>query len=180
MQEIAAPINNKPVKGHKLDWIKWLIWIPWISLIVITAVRAGGYSQVDFTYLTVNGISVAGTEERPILFAYLIYYIVIGLFFGLAIIFGRRAACHTICWMAPFMIIGRWFRNRFAWPSLRLKADAATCIDCQKCDRTCPMSLNVNQMVRDEKMENTECILCGTCVDTCPKDSIRYTFSAGK
>jgi hypothetical protein len=41
--------------------------------------------------------------------------------------------CHTICWMAPFMIIGRWIRNRFAWPSLRLVANSASCVDnCSK------------------------------------------------
>ena len=37
---------------------------------------------------------------------------------------GRRAGCHTICWMAPFMIIGRKLRNLVAWPSLRLTAQS--------------------------------------------------------
>ena len=34
MQEIFEPVNNKPVSGRKINWIKWLVWIPWISLIV--------------------------------------------------------------------------------------------------------------------------------------------------
>lgn len=84
-----------------------------------------------------------------------------------------------ICWMAPFMMIGRWIRNRFAWPSLRLKANAATCTNCKQCTNSCPMSLDVNAMVQAEAMENSECILCGTCVDNCPTDTIRYSFSAG-
>jgi ferredoxin-type protein NapH len=42
------------------------------------------------------------------------------------------------------------------------------------------MSLDVNGMVRTPTMENAECILCGSCVDTCPRDVIRYTFSGGK
>ena len=42
------------------------------------------------------------------------------------------------------------------------------------------MSLDVNGMVQLSSMENSECILCGTCVDGCPKKAIRYTFSSGK
>lgn len=180
MQEIVEPVNNHPVKGRKIDWIKWLIWIPWITLIVLLAVNAGGYQKVDLLYHTQGGISVAGSADRPILIAYIIYYSVIALFVGLAIFVGRRAGCHTICWMAPFMMIGRWIRNRFAWPSLRLRAEPSMCADCKKCTSNCPMSLDVNAMVQIDKMENAECILCGTCVDNCAKHAIRYSFSSGK
>jgi polyferredoxin len=180
MQEIVEPVNRKPVNGRKMDWIKWLIWIPWISLILFLAFRAGGYSRIELTYHTVNGISVAGTEDRPIVFAYLIYYIVIGLFVGLAVFAGRRAGCHTICWMAPFMILGRWLRNRLGWAALRLQADAAACRDCKTCTSNCPMSLDVNAMVQAGKMENPECILCGTCVDNCSRRAIRFTFSKAR
>jgi polyferredoxin len=180
MQEIVEPVNNNPVNGSKLDWIKWLIWVPWISLIVFLVLNAGGYQTVNLLYHTENGISVAGSPDRPILFAYIIYYFVIALFVGLAVALGRRAGCHTICWMAPFMIIGRWIRNRFGWACLRLVADTAACADCMKCTKNCPMSLDVNAMVQLEQMENTECILCGTCVDNCAKSAIHFAFSAGK
>jgi len=180
MQEIVEPVNNKSVNGRKIDWIKWLIWLPWISLIIILAIRAGGYSSVDFLYHTENGISVAGSADRPIFFAYIVYYFVIALFVGLAIAVGRRAGCHSICWMAPFMMIGRWIRNRFGWPSLRLEVDASACKDCKLCTKNCPMSLDVNAMVQLEKMENAECILCGTCVDNCARHAISYSFSSGQ
>jgi ferredoxin-type protein NapH len=176
MQEIVEPVNRKPVNGRKLDWIKWLIWIPWISVIVIMVVRAGGYSSIGLGYHTQGGISVAGAPDRPIFIAYIIYYFVVLLFIGLAVIVGRRAGCHIICWMAPFMMTGRWIRNRFGWPSLRLVADSSSCADCKKCTSNCPMSLDVNAMVQIEQMENTECILCGTCVDNCSKSVIRYSF----
>ena len=180
MQEIMEPVNKKAVNGSKVDWIKWVIWVPWISLIVGLAVSVGGYTWVNFFHLTENGISVSGSADRPIFFAYLIYYIVVALFVGLAIFAGKRAGCHTICWMAPFMMIGRWIRNRFGWHSLRLVADASVCTNCNTCSKSCPMSLDVNAMVQVEKMENLECILCGTCVDGCAKKAIRYSFSAGK
>jgi len=174
MQEIVEPINKKPINGRKIDWIKWLIWIPWVSLIIFMAAKAGGYQRVNFLHLTDTGISV----DEP--WKYITYYLVILIFVALAIFAGRRAGCHTICWMAPFMIIGRWIRNRFAWASLRLVADASACADCKKCTSNCPMSLDVNSMVQIEQMENTECILCGTCVDNCSKSAISYSFSGGK
>jgi hypothetical protein len=42
--EVSFAINNKPVRG-RADWIKWLIWFPWLAIIVMMAVRAGGYRQ---------------------------------------------------------------------------------------------------------------------------------------
>ena len=179
MQEIVEPVNNRPVNGKKIDWIKWLIWIPWISLIVFLVVKAGGYKTINLLYHTQGGISVAGSPDRPIFIAYIIYYFVIALFIGLAVIVGRRAGCHTVCWMAPFMIIGRWIRNRFGWASLRLVADTSSCSACGTCGSNCPMSLDVPAMVQLEQMEESECILCGTCVDNCARSVIQYSFSKG-
>jgi ferredoxin len=31
-------------------------------------------------------------------------------------------------------------------------------------------------MVLSQRMENSECILCGTCVDACPHNVIHYDF----
>ncbi|MCK4489298.1 MAG: hypothetical protein KAU23_03510 [Anaerolineales bacterium] len=42
------------------------------------------------------------------------------------------------------------------------------------------MSLDVTGMVQIERMENTECILCGTCVDNCTRSVIQYFFSTGQ
>jgi len=174
LQEIAVPIRNRLFAPKWLAWLKWAIWIPWISLIAWLAIQAGGYQQVRVFHHLEGGLTV----EQP--YWYLVYYVIIIAFLGLALIFGRRAGCHTICWMAPFMILGRKLRNFFRWPALRLRADEEACIDCGRCTRECPMSLDVNGMVHAETMEHSECILCGSCVDVCPKDVIRYTFSGGK
>lgn len=171
--EVCFPINNKPV-SPKLNWIKWLIWVPWLSIVVMMVFRGGGYRQVDFFHLTESGISI----DEPL--KYIIYYIVVGLFLALAVIVGRRAGCHTICWMAPFMILGRKLGNLINLPVLRLKAEKSACINCKRCTRDCPMSLDVNAMVQAGKMENSECVLCGTCADVCPKDVIHYSFSSGR
>jgi polyferredoxin len=176
LQELGAPINNKRVPRKRLDWIKWLIWVPWIGLIAVMAFQAGGFRRVDPFFQIDGGLTLLQTNPPW----FIVYYIIIALFLGLAIAFGRRAGCHTICWMAPFMILGRKIRNLLHWPALHLKADEEACIDCSRCTRECPMSLDVNAMVHADTMENSGCILCGNCVDACPKDVIHYTFSAGK
>jgi polyferredoxin len=179
LQEFGQPINNKRTPGGKFNWIKWAIWLPWIVLIAVLAIGAGGYHAVNPFDNLETGVTMTLPLDGGGPPWFMIYYIIIVLFLGLAVIFGRRAGCHTVCWMAPFMILGRWLRNRLAWPSLRLQAAPDKCSDCLTCSRTCPMSLDVNAMVKRANMENDECILCGNCVDGCSKSAIRYTFSAG-
>jgi polyferredoxin len=173
LQEFAAPANNRLV-SRRLDWIKWAIWLPWIAGIAVLATGAGGYRAVNPFFELKGGVTLAQD------FWAIIYYIVVGVFLLLALLVGRRAGCHTICWMAPFMILGRRLRNLLPWPALRLQAEPDKCRDCLRCNAGCPMSLDVHGMVTAKHMENAECILCGSCVDTCSHDVIRFSFSAGK
>ena len=161
--------DKKITKG---DFIKLIIWIQWISAIVILAVINGGYQTIDFFYDTNYGLSIGDVSS------FIAYLIVLLLLIVLpAYIFGKRSFCHHICWMAPFMIIGRKIRNRFEWPSLQLRVESEKCKHCHTCVANCPMSLPVEEMVVQNKMENTECILCGTCIDGCKDKVINYSFS---
>lgn len=126
---------------------------------------------VNVLHLTDTGISV----DEPL--KYVTYYMVVFTIFGLNIAFGRRAFCHYGCWMAPFMILGRKVRNALNTPALRLSVQSSQCVHCHACDKACPMSLDVHDMVMAGSMESSECILCGSCVDACPKQVIHYSFS---
>ena len=124
---------------------------------------------IDPFYMTDHGISVAD------IYNYVIYYGVILILVLPALIHGRRASCHYICWMAPFMIIGstvgRWLRL----PQLHIDADKDVCISCGKCNMSCPMGLNVKVMVLEgNNAKCTECIQCGACIDACPKKVLKY------
>jgi ferredoxin-type protein NapH len=179
LQEFGEPMNAKPTPGGKFNWLKWFIWVPWIGLIAVLAIGAGGYHTVDPFYQLDGGVTLAIPWDGSGPPWYMIYYIIIVLFAGLAVLLGRRAGCHTVCWMAPFMILGRKLRNLGRWPAVRLVAEPDKCGDCLSCTRTCPMSLDVNGMVGRADMEDGECILCGNCVDGCPKGAIRFSFSGG-
>ena len=173
LQELAGPVNNRPV-SRRVDWIKWAIWLPWLAGIIVLAVRAGGYRAVEPFYQLSGGVTLAQD-----FWAY-VYFSVVGVFLLLALVVGRRAGCHTICWMAPFMILGRKLRNLLPWPALRLQAAPDKCRNCLSCTAGCPMSLDVHTMVVTSHMENAECILCGTCVDNCGQKAIRFSFTTGK
>jgi len=167
-----AIFQSRDKKITKGDLIKWIIWIPWVSTIVILAALNGGYQKIDFFYDTRYGLSIGDVSSFIAYLIVLLFLIVLP-----AYIFGRRSFCHHICWMAPFMIIGRKIRNRFGWPSLQLSVEPENCKHCHTCIDNCPMSLSVEDMVGQNKMENTECILCGTCIDGCKHNIISYSFS---
>jgi len=153
------------------DCLKWIIWVPWISSIAMLAIRAGGYGKIDFFFQTTYGLSIGNVQSLIAYFLVLLLLIVLPAF-----IFGKRSFCHHLCWMAPFMILGRKVRNYFQWASLRLESNPEICQHCGTCSEHCPMSLPVEEMVNQGIMENTECILCGTCVDVCRQSAIKYDW----
>lgn len=168
-QEALFKARNKKVS--KGDWFKWVIWFPWIGSIAVLAIKAGGYSEIDPFYQTTYGVSVANFPSLIVYFIVLFILIILPGF-----IFGRRAFCHHLCWMAPFMIIGRKIANRAKVTSLRLEAKSDKCVHCHRCTEHCPISLPVEKMVESGKMEHTECILCATCADTCGEQTISLGF----
>ncbi len=180
---ISIKKNNRRVKARSF-FVKWVIWVPWIIFVIINPfVLGSGINSVDFFHLTrekwyisLSSYNMNGDFDG----SYVIYYAVIALVLILALTVGKRSFCHHVCWMAPFMIIGRWLSNFLRIPSLRMKANKDACIECHRCDKDCPMSLPVEEMVLRGKFEHRECILCGTCADVCPKGVIVYSFSSFK
>lgn len=174
LQECCTLSVDKKVAGGKFNLIKYIIWVPWILTIIVLALLAGGFNSVDFFYQINDGISVSDK------FGYIIYYFFVGLIVLLALAGGKRAFCHYICWMAPFMVIGSKIKSVLPIPSLRVRPIKDNCKSCKSCDGKCPMSLPVSTMVQQDSMENTECILCGQCVDTCTKGALKFSFGLPK
>jgi len=173
LQECAAHINDKPAKGGRKNYIKYIIWVVWIIGIILCFINKNALS-FNMAYQTDGGISVTDN------FSYIIYYGIILLVLLPSIIFGKRIFCHYFCWMAPFMVLGRRLGRLLRVKQLSLSADKENCISCLACDRACPMSLKVSKKVKEEKMYDDECILCGACIGQCPKKIIRYKFSRRK
>ncbi|HEX7714496.1 MAG TPA: 4Fe-4S dicluster domain-containing protein [Bacillota bacterium] len=168
LQEACFGIQNKRVvRGY---WVKYLIWGCWMAVLILAVISAKGIHALDPFFATDHGISIAEPSN------YIIYYSVIALIFIPALGIGKRSFCHSICWMAPFMVLGMKIRNWIQWPALHLETNPERCSHCQRCTRECPMSLEVETMAKDGTIANSECILCGNCVDTCPKMAIHYAW----
>jgi len=168
LQECAMLINDKnPKQGWKNN-IKYVIWVVWIIGVITCFIFREQGLTVDFFYLTDHGVSVSN------IYGYIIYYGVVFLVFIPSVVYGKRIFCHYFCWMAPFMVIGSKLGNLLSIKSLRLHANKEVCVNCHLCDKSCPMSLKVAEKVQKETMDDKECILCGACVDNCPKKAITY------
>ena len=105
-----------------------------------------------------------------------VYLLVVFILFFLPLICGKRAACHYICWMAPFMNLGIKIRKLLHLPGLRIATDHTKCVDCKICTKNCPMGLDVHQIVKEGHIDEYECSMCGECIDQCPKKAISYKF----
>lgn len=168
LQEGCRMVNNRRAAGGSYNFIKYLFWAPWIGVILYLFTKVGGIKGVQPFYETVSGFSVADLRGL------IIYTIVVVVILLMAYFLGRRAFCHYLCWMSPFMFLGSKVGRALSIPTLALKGDVKTCINCKKCDQVCPMSLDVHQMVTENDFRDPECILCGSCIDSCPKQTIRY------
>lgn len=169
LQEACFRINGK--RAGRGRWAKYVIWVPWMATIAAAVWTAGGLKSIDPLYQTQGGISVT----EPV--GYVVLYGFAGLMVVLALTAGKRAFCHYVCWMAPFMVAGSKIRQRLGLPALRLQAKADNCTRCGRCTRNCPMSLDVQSMVQSGAvLGHPDCILCGECVDGCTQGAVRYSF----
>lgn len=170
MQDICSTINAKPVRRKWQDILKYIIWVIWLTVMAILFVNATGQITINLLFGSENVVSVDNFYKL------IIYYIVVGVFLIISLLVGKRAACHMICWMAPFMIIGSALGRKLKIDRLHIRVQYDRCVQCGRCTKNCPMSLDVQAMVANGNMEHTECVLCGECIDNCNKKTLNYAW----
>jgi polyferredoxin len=163
----AVKINLRPVPG--LRKLKYLFAVLWVGGAILLAVGAGN--------LVINPLFQLGSGVPPWpQGAYIVFYLIVLGVFAIALLLGRRGLCNYLCPMSVVFMMITKLKNKLRIPSLHIEAQPDDCIHCKKCDTVCPMNLNVEKMVGDNRMKNPECILCGSCVDNCPKRVIRFAW----
>jgi ferredoxin len=65
-------------------------------------------------------------------------------------------------WLCPFGALQGILQLVSPW---KIRRDAASCINCGKCSRVCPMSIRVD---KTEAVLDTRCNRCGECLAACP------------
>ncbi len=170
--DMAASARLRRFK--KLGIIKYVLFVAWIGAIIILSILKGGWEKVDPFFKTENYVSWDKPESA------IIYLFMYGMVILVILFFGKRSFCHYLCWYSLLNILGSHIKRILRIPSLHLRSEKAQCIKCHSCEMACPMSLPVMAMVDQNKMFNSECILCGTCVDICRQKVISYQFGIDK
>jgi ferredoxin-type protein NapH len=171
INEACSVVIRKRCRGGRADMVKYMVSAVLAGVIGYMAYRAGGFHAVEPLF---------GVDRRSHLQDIFLLFGAVVIIVPLALLWGRRANCHYLCWVAPIMIIATRIKERVGWPSLHLVSNPAACKDCGSCDRHCPMSLPVAAMVKRGNLQNAECVLCGKCVDHCPTGAIRFAFGVPK
>jgi len=168
LHEACNAVTTKKAKSGLGNTVRWVIWAGWLGFIIYLFIRAGQIVRIDPLYMTEGGVSFLSS---PLIM--FIYLGVVFLAFIMLLIWGNRAFCKYLCWMAPFMISGSKIRYAVKIPGVYLKPKKELCIECGKCSKNCPMDIDVQGMVKEENFNNSECIMCMNCADVCPKGAIK-------
>lgn len=58
----------------------------------------------------------------------------------------------------------------------RIKTDNSHCIECNRCNKACPMSIDIKSRAKiGEAVYNLRCVGCGHCIDSCPTETLSYS-----
>jgi polyferredoxin len=168
LQMAADRILCKPLK--QVRWMRimrYILGILWITSVTILTVLNLGKVQVNLLYLTETFVSVDSMIKL------IGYYVIVFALLILPLLMGKRASCHYLCPMSILNVTGTKIKNILNIPSLRLTAASEKCINCKQCNKACPMSLNVAEMVKMNNMDSLDCILCGECCNACKSNVLK-------
>ena len=56
----------------------------------------------------------------------------------------------------------------------QLAIDANTCRECMRCERACPMGLEIVRHTPHGRLKDRDCLKCGECVAVCPTSALRW------
>lgn len=161
LQITADLAVRKPLK--EVSWmrvVRYVLGILWVAPILLLLAMNFGELKINLLYLTEAFVSVDNIYKVAG------YYTIVFTLLILPIFLGKRASCHYLCPMSILNVTGTKLRNMLNITSLRLTA-SGNCTGCQQCSKACPMSLRVSEMVRQNKLDSLDCILCGECCSAC-------------
>ncbi|MDP3441911.1 MAG: 4Fe-4S binding protein [Ignavibacteria bacterium] len=98
--DYSEKINNRNVNRKKLRIIRYSIFTVWFSALVFGFVISFNRITINPFYLTENLLSI----DEPLKF--ITYYLVLFVLITLTLVIVKRGACHSICWMSPFLVLG--------------------------------------------------------------------------
>ncbi|TGC09195.1 4Fe-4S binding protein [Methanolobus halotolerans] len=84
---------------------------------------------------------------------------------SIALVAGITVSPRTWCTFCPMGTV----QNLIGGSKYQLHMDDSKCVSCKKCDRSCPMQLDVHT-----NEHKPDCIKCGRCITTCPTNALAF------
>ena len=78
--------------------------------------------------------------------------------------FIERFWCKYLCPYAALMNVLLFVGNLLHIPRKKIAINQEFCINCNKCEKVCPMQID---LVNKKYIKNVECILCKKCIRVC-------------
>jgi polyferredoxin len=90
----------------------------------------------------------------------------------LGIFLDKRWACKNLCMMGAIYSVGA------SYSRLIPVVDTNKCTQCHKCEKACLLGIQIVDYVKYNGglVTNSECILCGKCVEVCSANAIKLRF----
>ena len=114
-------------------------------------------------------VAWAHLTAADLLSTYLIGFVILIVSLAGSLVY-ERFFCKYLC--PAGALLGLLSRVSF----LNIKRDAATCIDCGRCDKACMMNVEV---ATADVVTSSECISCNECVNACPVPGALKVTAAG-
>lgn len=174
-QLVSQAVNDKRFGNRKTNWFRVVIVSVWAIVMIGAVILGGELSSLDVDH---PGAGVFATSYIRFFLPYIpvVIFIFVFVFF-----FGRRGFCHRGCWIYPLIALSTHAGAFLRTPSLHVAAKRPdACKDCGKCTKKCSMSIDVARCVRQGDSLPKNCIQCGMCVDSCPKDVLAFSFGFEK
>lgn len=158
----AFPLVGKSKKGSPRT-LRILAVLRWVFLSIALFLTL-------YWVLNVFGISFPSTVQmvsKLELYKYLGAELLMAMFFWVA--FVGRGYCHYCPLGTVLGILGKAVGQKIV-------TNSAACIQCNQCNRTCPMSIDIkNSAAKGNAVTDLRCVGCGHCVDVCPTGTLSYS-----
>jgi polyferredoxin len=172
----AAMLEWLPIKENskipkKFTYLRILIFI--ISILIPFLFIQSGYDYVNrHIYRPSYGFDDLPFQLHK--FDQFVWFLVGNvLYYMVAVIMAfkfkkKRAFCKICC---PVSLI---MKAQTKIALIKTKPSGVECIKCEKCNKECPMDVNVMKYISEGKsVSSSECILCGNCQRVCPVQAIK-------
>ena len=143
------------IKISKKRKIPKILSSMWVRVPAFTLMMSLMMYRISVTFAAQNTFELIGT----ILVSMCLVTTIIGTMLGGY--FNTRSWCN----FCPMGTMQRFIGGN----KYQLQMAHESCVDCKKCEKVCPMELEVRDIGN-----NPDCIKCGRCIDSCPKDALTF------